>query len=177
MPAAKLVLPTSEVKESYLQALKEYHAERSFSSHEYKSISENFDDFIEKIRDPEFFFGGKRQDWMEPVPETVLWMVKDGLYIGTVIIRHRLNWHLEKWGGNIFFSIRPSMRKQGFGKKILQKAIPFISYIGMDKALLTVAPENKAAIRIIEFAGAEFEDETPETEKFPSRMRYWINCT
>ncbi len=177
MPAAKLVKPDIEFKDSFLEALKEYHKEGRYTCYDQKQISEHFDEFVNILSTNRGYPHKSYQDWVELVPETVLWLIKDGQYIGTVDIRHRLNWHLEKWGGNAHFTIRPSMRGQGFGKKILQKAIPYINYLGIDKALLTVDPENKAAIRIIEFAGGEFEDETPETERFPARYRYWLDCT
>ena len=111
------------------------------------------------------------------MPETVTWLIKDTEYIGTVDIRHRLNWHLEKWGGHIHICIRPSMRNKGFGRKMLLKALPIANYLGIDKALLTINPRNKAAIRIVEASGAEFEDELPETGQFPAQRRYWIDCT
>ena len=84
---------------------------------------------------------------------------------------------LEKWGGHINFVVRPSMRDKGFGKKILQKGMPYICYVGIDRALVTVSPKNKAAIQIIEFCGGQMEDETTETDKFPARRRYWLDCS
>ncbi len=177
MPAAKLVRPDTELKESFLEALKEYHQEGRYLCYDYNRTATHFNDFIETLHAEKDHSHKHYQDWVEPVPETVLWLVKDATYIGTVEIRHRLNWHLEKWGGHIHFCIRPSLRGQGFGKKILQKAIPCINFLGIDKALITINPGNKAAIRIIEFVGGVFEDETSETERFPARLRYWIDCT
>jgi predicted acetyltransferase len=177
MPASKLVRPDIEIKESFLEALDEYHREGRYKYCERGRISTDFEDFVKKLRTDRGYPHKPYQDWVEPVPETVLWMVKEGHYIGTVDIRHRLNWHLEKWGGHLHFVIRPSMRGCGFGKKILQKAMPYATYLGVDTALVTVDPKNKAAIRIIEFCGGKFEDETPETEKFPARRRYWLDCT
>lgn len=69
------------------------------------------------------------------------------------------------------------MREKGFGKKILQKSMPAMAHLGIDRALLTPAPDNHAGIRIIEFCGGELEDETPQTDKFPARKRYWLDCT
>ncbi len=109
------------------------------------------------------------------MPETSLWLVKGDKYIGSFNIRHRLNWHLEKWGGHVNFIIRPSMRGKGFGKKILQKGLPIVNYLGIERALFTIAPESSCAARILEFCGAELEDETPATEQFPARKRYWVN--
>jgi predicted acetyltransferase len=177
MTASKLVRPALEYKESYLEALEEFHAEGRYLYQEIPHLNADFEGFIKELNTEKGYPHQPYQDWVEPVPETVVWLVKDSKYIGTVDIRHRLNWHLEKWGGHLHFNIRPSMRGMGFGRKILQKAIPIVNYLGIDKALITVSPDNKAAIDIIETVGAEFEEETCATDKFPAMRRYWLDCT
>lgn len=177
MSASKIVRPALEYKESYLEALKEYHAEGRYLYQSIERLDVDFETFLTQMRSEKGYPHQPYQDWVEPVPETIVWLVKENKYIGTVDIRHRLNWHLEKWGGHIHFNIRPSMRGKGFGNKILLKAIPIVNYIGIDKALITVAPNDKAGIRVIEFVGAKFEDETCATDKFPAMRRYWLDCT
>ena len=177
MSASKLVKPSIEYKESYLEALKEFHDEGRYTFLDTKKLDQEFEQFVSDLNDGKRHLHKPYPDWVEPVPETVLWMVKEDKYIGTFNIRQRLNWHLEKWGGHVNFIIRPSMRNKGFGKKILQKGMPFVCYLGIDRALLTVNPANEAAIRIVEFCGGAFEDETPETDQFPARKRYWLDCS
>lgn len=177
MSASKLVKPSVEYKDSALEALREYHAEGRYKFLDAHELAENFPEFVDDLNAGKVHLHLPYADWVEPVPETVLWLVKDGAFIGSVNIRHRLNWHLEKWGGHISFSVRPSMRGKGFGKKLLQKAIPFAAHFGIDRALMTVDPENREAIRAIEFAGGKFSDETPATDRFPARRRYWLDCT
>jgi predicted acetyltransferase len=176
MSASKLIRPTVEFKESYLEALEEFHKEGRYLYQDIARLNADFDSFIEALRAERGYPHQPYQDWVEPVPETVIWMVKDDQYMGTVDIRHRLNWHLEKWGGHVHFNIRPSLRGLGFGKKILKKAIPIINYLGIDKALITIKPNDKAGIHIVESVGAVFEDETPATDKFPAMRRYWLDC-
>ncbi|MEM6781525.1 MAG: GNAT family N-acetyltransferase [Pseudomonadota bacterium] len=176
MAASKLIRPVADYKDSFLAALMEYQSEGFYGHLNIADLNTNFDGFIDGLRDERQYPQHNFQDWVEPVPETVLWMVKDGEYYGSVNIRHRLNWHLEKWGGHLTFIIRPTLREKGFGKKILQKSMPYVNYIGIDRALLTVDPQNAAATRIIEFCGGEFDDELPETEQFPARKRYWLTC-
>ena len=177
MSASKLIRPTADYKDSYLEALEEYHAEERYLYQEITTLQADFETFLKELCADKGYPHQPYQDWVEPVPETVVWLVKDGTYIGTVDIRHRLNWHLEKWGGHVHFNIRPTMRELGFGMKILKKALPIISYLGIDNALMTVAPDDKAAIRIIESCGGKFEDETAATDKFPAMRRYWLDCT
>lgn len=177
MTASKLVRPSVEYKESFLDALEEYHQEGRYEYNDIGHLKHNFKEFIKALRTEKGYPHQPYQEWVEPVPETVTWLVKDGKYLGTVDIRHRLNWHLEKWGGHIHFVIRPSMRGKGFGNKILLKAMPIANYLGIENALLTVEPDNEAAIRIIESCGGVFEDELMETDQFPRRLRYWLDCT
>ena len=177
MSASKLVRPAEEYKESYLEALAEYHAEGRYLYQDINTLKGDFESFLTSMRAEKGYPHQPYQDWVEPVPETIVWLVKDNKYIGTVDIRHRLNWHLEKWGGHIHFNIRPSMRGKGFGTKILMKAIPIVNYIGIDKALITIPTDDNAATRIVESVGATFEDKTCATEKFPAVKRYWLDCT
>lgn len=177
MSASKLVRPDADYQDSFLEALEEYHQEGRYVYNEVARLRSDFESFITALRAERGYPHQPFQEWVEPVPETVAWLVKDGTYIGTVDIRHRLNWHLEKWGGHIHFIIRPSMRGKGFGKKILLKAIPIANYLGISKALLTVAPDNEYAIRTIESCGGVLGDELPDTDQFPARLRYWLDCT
>jgi predicted acetyltransferase len=177
MSASKLVRPDADYKESYLAALKEYHAEGRYLYVCHSTIANNFDHYVNQLRLERGCPHQPFQNWVEPVPETVVWLVKDDEYIGTVQIRHRVNWHLEKWGGHIHFIVRPSMRNKGWGRKMLIKTIPVANYLGLEKMLLTACPDNHFAKRMIESCGGIFEDELPETEKFPARDTYWIDCT
>ena len=122
MSASKLVKPATRYKESFLGAIKEFHKEDRYLFINPEDIAESFEGFVNDLNNGKRHMHQPFENWVEPVPETTLWFVKDEHFIGTLNIRHRLNWHLEKWGGHISFNIRPSMRGQGFGKKILQKA-------------------------------------------------------
>ena len=176
MSAAKLVTPSIEYKESFIEALYEYQDDGKLKDLNINEIEERFEKFVEDINDELGQHHKNLEPWAEKVKETILWLVKDQNYIGYIKIRHRINWHLERYGGHISVCIRPVMRKKGFGKKILQRAIPKISALGIERALLTIASDNAMAIRIVELCGGEFQDETTQTDKFPAQVRYWINC-
>lgn len=177
MTAAKLEKPSVDYKDSYLEALREFQDEGRYCFLNINNVKDNFEDFIHKVNDGKKSLHKPYADWVEPVPETVLWLMKDNTFIGTLNIRHRLNWHLEKWGGHLNFVIRPSMRDKGFGKKMLQKAVPYITFLGIERALLTVDPADAAANKIVQFVGAKLQDTLPQTDKFPARNRYWLDCT
>jgi predicted acetyltransferase len=175
MPASKLVRPDEIYKESFLSALKEYHSEcRLLKELDYKTVCGQFDHFIQDLNEEMGEHHQNLEEWAERVPEIIYWLVKDGEFLGYIKIRKRVNWHLERYGGHISFSIRPSMRGKGFGKKILQKALPQTSTLGIEKALFTISPDNGAAKRIVEFCGGTHQDQTTRTDRFPCQMRYWL---
>lgn len=175
MSAPKLVRPTEEYKNSFLEALREYHAEGNYTYLKMNDLEKNFSKFVKELQAEKGYPHQPFQDWVEPVPETVLWLVKDKEYIGSVDIRHRLNWHLEKWGGHIHIIIRPGRRKKGYGHRALKMALSYANHLGLDKVLLTVSPDNDKAIKAIEEAGGELQDETKATDQFPRRKRYWLS--
>jgi|MDSW01.2.fsa_nt_gb predicted acetyltransferase len=176
MTASKLIKPSIDYKESYLEALAEYQAEGIDKHLNLKTLRHEFDKFIDDRLHSRSHSFDSFPDWVEIVPETELWLVKNEEYIGTVEIRHRLNWHLEKWGGHISFIIRPSKRGIGYGRKLLNKAIPYAEALGIENALLTIKPDNDIAISIIEKCGGVFEGEHAGTERFPPHKSYWLNC-
>lgn len=177
MSASKLVKPAIEHKDSYVAALQEFHKEGRYKYIDIKETEENFSDFVKCLNEGKKNLHKPYADWVEPVPESVFWLVKDNEFIGTINIRHRLNWHLEKWGGHLNFIIRPSMRSKGYGKKILQKGMPYVCYLGIQRALITIDPSNEAGIKIVEHCGGVYDGDTTESEKFPARKRYWLDCS
>ena len=174
MSASKLIRPDVSYQKSYIEAAYEYIKDGRYEKSFVLNMEADFEGYVKKLKTEKDVAHQKYQEWVEPVPETVLWLVKDDLYIGSVCIRHRLNWHLEKWGGHIHYTIRPSMRGKGFGKKILRKAIPYASHLGVEKALITIITDNNAAEHILKSFGATYWDTTPETDRFPARKRYWL---
>lgn len=175
MPASKIVRPNEIYKDSFLEALDEYHNEcHLLADLNHAQTSSEFDRFIADLNNEQGEHHKNLEYWAERVNEVIYWLAKDNDFLGYIKIRKRVNWHLERFGGHVSFSIRPSMRQKGFGKKILQKSLPHIASLGIEKALLTVSPDNTPAIRIIEFCGAKLQDETSKTERFPAQKRYWI---
>jgi predicted acetyltransferase len=176
MPASKLAKPDIIYKDSFMNALMEYQEQGSLLTElQYKRIDNNFQAFVDDLNDIAGEHHQNLSPWAERVNETIYWLVKDNSFLGYIKIRHRINWHLERYGGHISFSIRPVMRGKGFGKKLLQKAVPLIPNLGIDKALITLSPDNHPAIRIVEFCGGEFQDETQATDRFPAQKRFWID--
>ena len=110
------------------------------------------------------------------VPQTIFWLLDSAeKVIGMVKLRHRLIESTRINGGHVGFFIHPAHRCLGYGKQALALALYELMKIGVTKALVTVYPENKPSIRIVEENGGQLEDcvEDPRTEC--KINRYWIN--
>ena len=167
----KLVLPSIEYKQSFLEACREFQKEGVGETTGLYDIHEDgdFDAVVEKLK-------GQREGKYLPegyVPHTVYFMVEGEKFIGHVDVRHRLNEHLLTVGGHIGYAIRPSERQKGYGTEILRQALTEARELGLKKVLVTCSDDNIASKRIIEKNGGVFEN-TSVTDAGVVKRRYWI---
>jgi len=111
------------------------------------------------------------------VSHSTYWLIEKNMFVGEVQIRHKLSKHLRKIGGHIGYLIRPSMRKKGYGKKILALALKKAKRIGINKALVTCDATNIGSKKIIEASGGIFEKTTNMGRGKPKKLLYWINLS
>ena len=104
------------------------------------------------------------------VPSTLLVAKrrKDERVVGMINIRHTLNDYLLKCGGNIGYSVRPTERGKGYGKKMLSLSLPYLKALGNNRALVTCNVTNEASRRIITSNNGVYENTIDGIE------RYWI---
>jgi len=88
-------------------------------------------------------------------------------------IIHYFNEFLEKFGGNIGYSVRPSERGKGFGTMQLQAALRNIGERGVEQALLTCDEDNAASAAIILSCGG-VEDAPYTCADGSVQRRFWI---
>ncbi|HEY1085369.1 MAG TPA: GNAT family N-acetyltransferase [Candidatus Saccharimonadales bacterium] len=98
---------------------------------------------------------------------------ESGKVVGVIQLRHRLNDHLLNVGGHIGYSIRPSERRKGYGKKMLELALEHARTLGIHDILLTCDASNVASASVIERNDGKLENilETPEGLL---KRRFWI---
>lgn len=173
----ELLLPTVQYKTSFIEAVEEAKADTEFTRqsgryHEV-SISELETDFELYVEREKSQAEGKNLP-EGYVPQTVYWLVDKGEFIGAVRIRHVLNEHLKQVGGHIGYHIRPSKRRQGYGSKILELALPKACALGIDHVLLTCDATNDASRKIIEKNGGVLENEESNPETGVDKLRFWI---
>jgi predicted acetyltransferase len=101
-------------------------------------------------------------------------MQDETIILGESRLRHWLTPNLEIEGGHIGYAIRPSMRRKGFGTKILaltlQKAVTF----GLEKVLVTCDTHNIGSARIIEKNGGILAGYATSPRSGVQISQYWI---
>jgi len=110
------------------------------------------------------------------VPATQFLFIRkdDNRLLGMLQVRHCLNDYLEKYGGHIGYSIRPSERLCGYAKEMLKAALPFCREIGLDKVLITCIDGNIGSEKTILFNGGVYESTVHEPNDNVDLKRFWI---
>ena len=158
MKIIKLVLPSEEYLQSYLDACREMKDEgvETFSIHD----PEQFKDWKDTI----FQTYNERRKGINLksgyVPDTTFWLVENGEFIGLGSVRHRLTPALESFGGHIGYMIRPSRWNQGYGTLQLKLLLDEAARLGIEKALLTCSIYNPGSAKVMEKNGGVRIDTT-----------------
>lgn len=95
MTALVLTAPSLALLPSFRRALAENHQEGRHLDISAGSLPEYIAGLIDRATRP---IPGR-------VPETVLWGVMEGEYVGRVSLRHTLNARLDAWGGHIGYEV------------------------------------------------------------------------
>jgi predicted acetyltransferase len=155
-----LIRPTPVFRESYLEALREGYrrgAQQTMGDARIIAIAADF----------EAHLAGLDQDGQSPrvengrtvptVPSNAFWLVDGADFIGSVHIRARTSTpSLARYGGHVGYGIRPSMRRKGYGTRILALTLQICRGMGIDIVRLSCAEDNIASRRIIEANGGVF---------------------
>jgi hypothetical protein len=165
--------PDVSYQASFLAALGEYHGENRHLELDLGVLAARdcFAQYCQALRDdvahpgaPERFVLRACGIRLEPpedghVPQTTLWWVEGGEYLGRVNIRHRLTRSLLWRGGTIGYEMRPSARGRGHATAMLGAALPVAAALGIREARIDCDVVNVASRRVIEKNGGVFERE------------------
>ncbi|RPJ50757.1 MAG: GNAT family N-acetyltransferase [Chloroflexi bacterium] len=113
----------------------------------------------------------------EQPAEEFLWLIDQGEFIGRAFFLHWLNGERLRTDGQVDYWIRPSRRRQGYGKIILRLLLERFHQLGLKRILITCRTDNLPSRKIIEANGGMLDSEIflPGTFGEPeARLRYWI---
>jgi len=110
-----LVIPSEQYKESFLEAIAEFHAEGRYEHLDIQMLTQVFQVYVQDLLSRT----KRNPNRPELVPESIFWLIDDDEYIGRVSIRHELTESLLRAGGNIGYDIRPSKRMRGYGLRFI----------------------------------------------------------
>ena len=172
--APRLVAPAVRCQASFIEALRECHAEGRHAELPAQKLAdpEEFSRYVaalgagaQRPGEPDFYLAALEQgprpvSWPDGyVPQTVFWWVAGDAYLGRLSIRHRLTAHLLHEGGNLGFEVRPSARGRGHATTMLATALPLAAALGVDPARLDCEVFNVASRRVIEKNGGVLDEE------------------
>lgn len=99
---------------------------------------------------------------------------EDNKVIGVIQVRHYFNEFLEKYAGNIGYSVCHSERKKGYATQMLREVLPYCKELGMDKVLITCLVQNEGSRKVILHNGGVYESTVHEPNGNVDLERYWI---
>lgn len=91
--------------------------------------------------------------------------------VGMICIRHQLTSTLERFGGNIGYSVRQSERGNGYAVQMLQMALERCKEMGLHEVLLTCYKHNVASSKTMLRCGAKLQDEITAGEYVIQRYK------
>ena len=175
---ATLIAPSDDMRRSFGEAMDEFRAEGRGSEDDHSEIGtylrtrsaewsseEAFSAFIASIR------AAALEDTPRPegyVPATEFWWVDGAVFLGRIVIRHRLTPALLEMGGHIGYDVRPPARRRGHASEMLRQTLEIAHDMGIDPALITCNVDNMGSRTVIERNGGVLEDERA------GRLRFWV---
>ena len=80
----------------------------------------------------------------------------DKRMVGCMQIHNVLTERMKNYTGHIGYSVRPSERGHGYAKKMLAKALDFLSSFGFEEGHVSCRPDNIASKKTILANGGEY---------------------
>ncbi|KQO07647.1 GNAT family acetyltransferase [Agreia sp. Leaf244] len=163
LPAAPaLTVPSAVVKTSYLVGEQADMKHRGSDAQWLSAASLDFDAFVAERT-------GVRERW--GVPSELFWFTSGEYYIGSLVIRHELT--DDEGGGHIGYHVVYPWQNQGHATRMLGDALVRCAALGIDRALLTVAPDNAASIAVVRRNGG-VEEGGLNSE---GELQFWIDTS
>jgi len=158
---AFLVRPSAAFRDSYIEALREGFTgsgtRPSLPAEEIDAIAADFETHLGFLDRDGRAVHGDRGRVLPGVPSNMFWLVDNGVFIGSISIRARIDTHvLACYGGHIGYGIRPSKRRLGYGNRQLALGLRICRGMGIGVVRISCGDGNVGSRRIIEANGGLF---------------------
>jgi predicted acetyltransferase len=163
--------PSMRYKETFLDALHEFHQEGRDLELDFHDLTTNFRFYLQG------WYDRRANPRPGRIPESTFWMIEADAFIGRISIRHHLNDSLKQFGGHIGYEIRPTKRRQGYGKAMLGLGLEKVREVNISRALVTCDDTNRASAKIIEANGGVLENIILLAGYPVPVRRYWIEIS
>ncbi len=174
--ALTLVEPTVTLRDAFLDMAEDYrlHGGGDIDG-AFELFPHDFPGYIRQLLGNSYI----RDSRGARVPATTYWLFRpgDGMLLGVSRLRHHLTPALKHEGGHIGYSIRPSERRKGHGKRILELTLEKARDFGIHEVLVTCDTANTGSARIIQANGGVFENEVISERTRNPVSRYWITLS
>ena len=89
-------------------------------------------------------------------------------------MRARLTPALTDEGGHVGYDVRPSLRRRGYGTRLLQLGLAEAQARGIRPVLITCDADNLGSIAVIERNGGVLSDEALSPRSGKLMRRFWV---
>ncbi|MGI5165120.1 GNAT family N-acetyltransferase [Spirillospora sp. CA-253888] len=174
--AAFLIQPDAKLRDSFLEAMAEHDAVDGRPDADGLTLADLrsgdcVDCYVSGLID-----GTALRPGTEPLRCTAWWYVTDTpqgrRYIGRASLRHHpATSTLGEFGSQLWVTVRPSERRQGYGRALLSAALPFARANGIEDAVIELDRTNEVGRRLIESLGAQQIAHRPAEQRGRHRYR------
>ena len=182
--------PCERYRDSFLAGAAEFVGEGRLDStyaallgYDLRRLERRFSSFVWDLLQ----LGEKRSASSSGYQDRVFWLIAGEEYVGQLSVRPELGTpYLMTYGGHVGYSIRPGLRRRGYGQIILSLALRECIDMGLARLLVTCDSDNIASRKIIERNGGRFESamdmdargleaEGRRRRERVRKLRYWID--
>ncbi|MEO8610258.1 MAG: GNAT family N-acetyltransferase [Chloroflexota bacterium] len=173
LSAAMLFLsePSMLYKDTYLDALREFHQEARDLELDLYDLTNHFRYYLQS------WYDRRANPKPGQVAESTFWMIEEETFIGRISVRHHLTESLMQFGGHIGYEIRPTKRRQGYGTSMLGLGLEKARAVNITRALVTCDDTNSASAKIIQANGGVLENIILLAGYPVPIRRYWIDVS
>ncbi len=172
-PLPTLFLPSECYQESYLAALREFQADGERIEWNVEYLERHFPAHIQELRN----LSNPQKVKPKHVPSAIYWLIDEDGFAGQASLRYELNDWLRRYGGHIGYGIRPSKRRQGYGRQVLALMLNKARQRGLARVLVTCDEDNIGSRKIIEYNGGKLENAVVQEGIAARKLRFWIDIS